>query len=107
VLVRAPASIPALKPYSSPKSLPKTRLKATAVIATTHARVTYRIPSAAKALKKAGPAWMPTEKMNRANPKPLAPGGALKPTCPNSRATSRTPMTGPAGTPAIRILATR
>jgi hypothetical protein len=41
----------------------RTRLKTTAVAATTHARVRYLKPSAAKALKKLGPAWMPTEKM--------------------------------------------
>ena len=48
---------------------------------------------------------MPTEKMNSAKPNPLAPAGALNPKCPNSRPTSKTPITGPASMPAIRTVA--
>jgi len=99
--------MPELKPYSSPTVRARTRVRATAVAATATPRVTYLAPSAAKALKKVGPAWMPTERMNAANPKLLAPVGALNPKCPDSRPTCRMLITGSGRMPAIRMFANR
>jgi hypothetical protein len=95
VLVSAPASSPAPRPNSRFSMWARARARATPVNATMSARAIYRRPSARKAVKKLGPAWSPTEKMNRVKPNVATPAHMVKPRCPSRSPARSTPTVDP------------
>jgi hypothetical protein len=99
VVVIAPASSPAEVPvgYESMPANHAARRKP--VAATTTESRKYRGPSRRSMVKKLGPAWKPTEKMNSTKPNVWTFGESSWPRCPKTSPAKSTPVTGPSSNP--------